>query len=318
MEKPILPHLCDKDGKRRRPKFHDDNASSHNSVFTAMNLTRVSKRVREVSLPTFYATNTFAVGSDTVTYFAYLASVGRFELVRRVIIDISFQSEMYAAWILRCVNQFDKDVENYENKILKRFTDTVDRCAPYDSPFATSPITVADHNEVTEKLRPLSTGQLVRHPRYLVGGVSDLSLAILVRMLSTVSLPNSEFTSRIVLPVSNADTFKDYTGLRWFPSMVEGLGMELCFVVRPRTATLNDRRVTLEWNRRFQGIEYTKETVAGSAGESSENILKRALEMYPNLEEMRRPTKTCYYRRSCHSSRSITWYDMPTMGGGHW
>lgn len=86
---------------------------------------------------------------------------------------------------------------------------------------------------------------------------------------------------------------------------------------RANSATLHNWNVVLRWNRRFQGRDV--ETVAGAgagAGETGEDVLGRALEMFPHLERMRRPEKTCFYRKSCLSGR-LVWFDMSTLGGAH-
>ncbi|KAF9696161.1 hypothetical protein EKO04_005894 [Ascochyta lentis] len=282
---PIQPQLCDQFvGRGNNPKFHDNQAVFHNSVAALLGITRVSRKIRSESVPIFYGANTFATGPDTATYFAFLQRVGRFEMVRRVMLSVSFEGEKYAAWVLRCVNQFDKEVEQHETTSMERGSSC-------------------------------SAAELRSHPRYRVGGFSAVNLALLLRMLSTPASTDTEFTSCIVLPVSNPAAFHDYTSLRWFPSLVEGLGMELRFALRPETVRLGDHIVEVEWHRRFQGKEYAGETVAAASGVADGCVMKRALDMYPDMEEMRRPEKVCYYRTAC-SRDAITWYDVQTLGGG--
>lgn len=317
-KKPILPHLCDKSGKHGAPKFHDDNALSHAAVHELTSVTRVSKRLRAESLPAFYAANEFAVGPDTATYFAYLASLGRFGFVRCVRFDVLFRAEKYAAWELWCVDQFDRLVERYEGDVetLER------RCADSRS----APLVDTDDNadRVSQERKPLTAAELRRHPRYLVGGIGDLNLAILLRMLSTASAPTSEFASRIVLPVANPSAFNNWHRLRWFASMVEGLGMELHFLVLPLEGRLGPYGIAMEWRRRFQGQEYAGQIVAatdcerGDDGPAETSVVQRALEKFPHIDEMRRPAKTCFYRRPCHDTEPglLRWYDMETVGGG--
>ena len=312
-EKPILPHLCDKEGEDGEPRFHDDNSAGHASIFVLTSLTRVSKKLREESLPVFYSKNSFAVGPDTSTYFAYLESMGRLDWILRVNLTITSRSEVYAALILRFMNQFDREAESHKRNACVPTESALSSLQfRNDAPPATS--TEAEANgDSYEKKRPLSAYELRQHPLYQVGGCSDLNLAILLRMLSTLMPLESRFRSRVVLPVSNASAFDIDSGLRWFPKVVQGLGMELRFVERPDTASLQDRMVLLEWNRKYQGQDIV--TVAGPQGEPGKDVMKRALEMFPHLEEMRRPRLCCYYRRSCYSG-SITWYDVRTMGGG--
>ena len=114
---PILPHLCDKEGVRGQPKFHDEDGHFHNNVWSIMSLTRVSREVRAESLKVFYSINSFAVGSDTVIYFAYLQNIERFDWMERVRLAIPFKRLQTAPWILRCVTQFDDEVDSHERNV---------------------------------------------------------------------------------------------------------------------------------------------------------------------------------------------------------
>ncbi|KZM28173.1 hypothetical protein ST47_g668 [Ascochyta rabiei] len=263
IENAILPHLCDQASRTGDPKFHDDNGVFHNFVAKLLDLTRVSRKIRSESLPIFYEQNTFAVGPDTLTYFAFLQRVGRFD-------------------------RTDGEIEMHEER---------------------------RHESSRGRGSACTAEELRAHPRYRVGGVSGLNLALVLRMLSTTTSPDA---SRIVLPVSNPATFREHPGLHWFQSLVKGLGMELRFVVRPGTARLTAHMAEVKWQRRFQGQEYAGKTVATTSGVADRQVLKRALDMYPDLEEMQRPNKTCYYRRPCRSRGEITWYHMHTLGGGRW
>ena len=71
--------------------------------------------------------------------------------------------------------------------------------------------------------------------------------------------------------------------------------------------------IHVESQRRFQGKKEL--TVTGPKGELGEEVMKRALEMFPHLESLSRSGSCCYYRRTC-DSKQITWYDRRTMGGG--
>lgn len=316
IERPILPHLCENEKKDGSPIFHDDNALNYDSIVEILNITCVSKKIRGESLPLFYSTNTFTTGPDTVTYFVYLEHVGRFEWIRRVQFDISFQSEKYAAWVLRCVNQFDESVNRRNRTELRR-----------KSLFGVS--TNPDNDDIHKAGRKpvlLTAAQLRSHPRFFIGGISSLNLAVLLRMLSSASTPGSEYTNQIVLPLNTAEPFNTYHRLKWFPSMVDGLNMKLCFHVSRPAGSISNRGMVMEWHRRYQGKEFVKETVAmpqddivqesGSEGD----VLKRALNKYPDLERMRRPAKTSFYRRECHNTQpgSVIWYGVETMGGGRW
>ena len=61
-------------------------------------------------------------------------------------------------------------------------------------------------------------------------------------MLSTTPTVDSQYKSRIVLPISKPEIFSIDAGYPWFPTLMEGLDIELRFVVRPGSAFLT------EWN----------------------------------------------------------------------
>lgn len=290
-DKSIRPHLCDVSFPHERAKFHDDNAVHHDATFLLMNLTRASKKLREESLPVFYSTNSFAVGADTTTYFAWLESIGRLDWVLRVNLVIPYHSNNYSAWILWMVSGFDKQVKTHDEKRRD-----------------------LDKNEIVVN-KPLTLPRLRQHPRYLAGGLADLNICVLLRMLSTslVTSAGSEFRRRIVLPVSNASVFETDSSLRWLSMVTRGLGIEFRLVEQPGSAILHDRRVFLRWNRKYQGKDVA--TMAGPEGGSSEDVMKRAKELFPGIKKMNRPEASCHYRYPCFEG-TITWYDMPTMGGG--
>ena len=143
--------------------------------------------------------------------------------------------------------------------------------------------------------------ELSLHPHYNAGGLTELNLVILLRMLSTIPTSDSQYKSRIVLAVSNAEIFSIDASYRWFLTLMEGLDIELRFVVRPGSAFLTDGMIHVESQRRFQGKEEL--TVTGPKGESGEEVMKRALEICPDLESLSRPGWCCYYRRSCDSKQ---------------
>ncbi|KAJ4352893.1 hypothetical protein N0V95_003868 [Ascochyta clinopodiicola] len=285
----IQPHLCDRAPTNSPPKFHDANSIFHNHISSFLGLTRVSRKIRSESLPVFYEQNLFAVGSDTLTYFAYLAHLGRLGNVRRVELRIEFQGDKYAAWVLWCVDQTDVEVEECEEERREA--------------------ALRDRTRWMRRRVFCTAEELRAHPRYRVGGVGGLNLALVLRLLSTSMSPDA---SCIVLPVSDPVAFRAHPRLLWFRALVKGLGLELRFAARPGTPMHTGE---VEWQRRFQGQEYAERTVAATSGVADRRVLKRALEIYPGLHKMPRPDTTCYYRVSCRSGE-VTWYNMDTLGGG--
>ncbi len=106
----ILPHLCDD-----TLKFHDDNQpNDHCAVSKLLGITRVSKKVREESLPEFYNANVFLLGKDTASYFDRLEHLGRFQMIRHVRFSVDMRRENVAAGVLRMMRQYTKEVEGFE------------------------------------------------------------------------------------------------------------------------------------------------------------------------------------------------------------
>ncbi|KAJ4380813.1 hypothetical protein N0V86_004175 [Didymella sp. IMI 355093] len=289
-DKPIRPHLCDVSFRNKRAKFHDENAAHHSATFPLTHLTRASKKLREESLPVFYSVNSFdGDGNDTATYFAWLESIGRLHWVLHVNLVIPYHSNEYSARILWTVCGFDQEIEDHNSRGSWRQA-AVDR--------------------------PHSVQRLREHPRYSFGGVSDLNLWIMLRMLSTSSGSPAEpdLGKRIVLPVSNVNAFNTDSKLRWLSTVARGLGIELRLVEQPGSAALLNGHVYLQWNRKYQGEDVI--TMPGLDEGSSDNVLKRAREAFPDIERMARSEKNCFYREPCDGEGTITWFDMLTMGGG--
>lgn len=203
-ERPVLPHLCDSNSSSV-PKFHDDNNNAdHASLFKLTSITRASKELREESLPFFYAANSFAIGTDTATYFAYLQSLDRLEWILNVDLVLRSGPADRAAWILRCANQFDIEARRHEKNNSNAAMNPdiplnhLRNHAP--RPEATA---IGIHGSIARKA--LRTHNLTLHPRYNVGGFSDLNLAILLRQLSTaappdITLPAPARAPRVKLP----------------------------------------------------------------------------------------------------------------------
>jgi hypothetical protein len=235
-DKPIRPHLCDPwwRNEMTQAKFHDDNAAGrHGSVHKLMCLTRASRQLREESLPVFYSVNLFAMGDDTSTYLAYLEEVGRLEWVHHVELVIGSMSRRNAAATLRGVHQFDAEVEEYQRRpstvsVIGALRRSQARSEQLSSEGGGDNLALSDMRGTT-----VYTDDLRKHPRYQVSGLSDINLAILLRMLSTTAPPNSSFPRRIVLPVSNASVFETESRLQGLAKLAQGLDLELRFVERP-------------------------------------------------------------------------------------
>jgi hypothetical protein len=316
-DKPIRPHLCDPEWRNEKSpaKFHDDNANGrgrHGSVHKLMSLTRASRQLREESLPVFYSANLFAMGDDTSTYLAYLEEVGRLDWVHHVELVISSMSCRNAASTLRGVHQFDAEVEGHERRTSAVRVVAALRRSQASPEQLSSEGGAADLALSNLKETTVYTDELREHPRYQVSGLSDINLAILLRMLSTTAPPTSPFPRRIVLPVSNTHIFETESRLQGLAKLAQGLDLELRLVERPGSATREGSYICIRWDRKYQKKEDA--ATAMVKVESGKSVMDRTLEMYPDLEEMARPKGSSFYRMSC--SGGITWYDVKTMGGG--
>jgi|SRR5690242_20931855 len=361
---PIQPHLCASDS-HSKPSFHDANNTDHASVFQLTALTRASKKLRKEALPVFYAANVFAAGDDTVTYLEYLQGMGRLEWVQNVELAIEAGCVERAAWVLRCVEQVDVEGAQHEKEGRRALllgegekpgetrvwrggasttgsttstTTTAHRYTGSGAGKAPAPYLIR-----TAPSTPLITQDLTLHPHYHVSGFQPLALALLLRLLSTPSPTSSTSpstlhspTRHIVLPLPNPHIFTQDAKLRWFPALVHGLGMSLCFVARRGSARMEGegRFVVVRWERRFQGLgeehvtsrvgegEAAVDEVGDARGEvtgggaQGQGVLDRAREMIPGLEELRRSDKTCFSRRGCREEK-VMWFDLETFGGAH-
>lgn len=292
-DKPIRPQLCDDSVEDVRAKFHDSNNNAHDATFQLLNLTHSSKKLREESLPLFYSANSFDVGTDTTTYLIWLEGAGRLDWIRRVNLVIPYHAEEYTAAILWMVCGYDKQVKEYNKEM--------------------------SYSGYTEESFSTYSPLLMDHPRYLTGGWSDLTICILLRMLSTSldkSSTKSDCKRKIVLSVSNVSAFETDSKLQWLLKAARGLGIELRLIEQPGSATLHDGNFYLRWNRRHQKTNVFK--LAWPEGESSKEVFRRAKELFPRIERYRRPEKSVFYRQPCFPTDSnLRWYDIPTMGGGN-
>lgn len=262
----ILPHLCDD-----TLKFHDDNQpSDHCAVSRLLGITRVSKGVREESLPEFYAANIFLLGKDTASYFDRLEHLGRFQMIRQVRFRVDMRKEIAAASVLRMMRQYTKEVEVYEKGILKKCEkeegvselfagkELSDAFASSSSAAATTlpDTTASPAKPSTASIIGASFSTLTSHPHYLSGGLSDIRLFILLRKLtSSISTTTGPYTHKLVLPVPYASVFSDVPKLKWFPAVLHGLGIQLYFTPGKPFDYVDDGHggsVTVTWNQKFQ------------------------------------------------------------------
>lgn len=347
----IQPHLCASDS-HSKPSFHDANNTDHASVFQLTALTRASKKLREEALPVFYAANVFAAGDDTVTYLEYLQGMGRLEWVQNVELAIEAGCVERAAWVLRCVEQVDIEGAQHEKEGRRALllgegekpgetrvwrggastAGSTSSTPATDHRYSGSGTVVASapHLIQTAPSTPLTTQDLTLHPHYHVSGFQPLALALLLRLLSTPAPTSSTFHSparHIVLPLPNPHIFTHNAKLRWFPTLVHGLGMSLRLIARRGSARTEGegRFVVVRWEKKFQGLEAGLVTSGMGEGEAGvdeggagagQGVLSRAREVIPGLEELRRSDKTCFARRGCREE-TVVWFDLETFGGAH-
>ncbi|KAJ4990012.1 hypothetical protein SVAN01_04475 [Stagonosporopsis vannaccii] len=344
---PIKPHLCNPVDSKLEPSFHDANDTDHASVFQLTALTRVDKRFREEALPVFYAANVFATGDDTVTYLQYLKRMGRLEWVQNVELVIEAGGLERAAWLLRCVEQVDVEGAKHERegrmavlrgegqgpgetRVWKGGAGSTGTAAATGHmstlSYAAGP---APYPASTALSTPLTAQDLTLSRHYHVSGFRSLSLALLLRLLSTPSATSPQ-TRQIVLPLARPQIFAQNAKLRWFPTLAHGLGLSLRFVERAGSVQMDgqERCVVVRWERRFQGLHEVETVVAKGGekeeeeeekkkkGESGQGVLERARQMIPQMESLRRSKKTCFSRKGCREGRMV-WFDLETFGGAN-
>ena len=303
-DRPIRPHLCDyTDGQV--VQFHDDNAEHHFATSDLLGITRVSKQVREESLPMFYSTNTFSIGYDTSTYFDRLAYLGRFHMVRHVRFQIDNRKESMSPSILRRMNQYIKEADVYEKQL-------------------TGP--VGQH-----------ISSLKKHPQYLYGGCPELNTLITLMKLTSrldnqtknqyegkgkgkatdITTSSSPFHSKLVVPVSSVPNFIAYSAYKWFPTVMYGLGIQLHYVDNTPFPFVDGGTVGITWEQRLQKKDFGDipdyVDPVDSSGQTA--AYKMALKLDPGLEGRQRPKAWAYLRETCTGGNS-QWFDLPTEGGG--
>ncbi|KAH6860811.1 hypothetical protein BKA58DRAFT_324013 [Alternaria rosae] len=302
IDRPIRPHLCDYTNDQVI-QFHDDNAEHHFAISDLLGITRVSRQVREDSIPMFYSTNTFSISYDTSTYFDRLAYLGRFHMVRHVRFQIDNRKECMSPSILRRMNQYIKEADVYEQKLTRP---------------------IGQH-----------LSSLKKHPQYLYGGCPELNTLItLMKLTSRLDNQNNDqyegkgkgkaradtdptSHSKLVVPVSSVANFIAYDDYKWFPTVMYGLGIQLHYVGNVDFAFISGGTVGITWEQRLQKKDFGDipdyVDPVDSSGQTA--AYKMALRLDPGLEQRQRPKAWAYLRETCTGGNSES-FDLPTEGGG--
>jgi hypothetical protein len=421
---PIRPHLCNTrtDMPGAPIKFHDDNRFGHNTVYTSLAITRVSKQVRQESLPVFYSANTFETVADTPTYFLRLQQIGRFDMIRKVTFGVQFwNSPNYSQKVLRMLLQNLAEQEAFEKKhrLKQEFLCQLDRTGldvlesfkkqnfADEEKFQELPMSLEDsgkkktrtlslnlgdpasnkfhftnmaidplsrrkkshsadlgnveaafklafkkdlkspearesanpqasttQGDNSQDVRPSKAGpealphlktanphplpfdtndlvELKSHPLHQMGGLEPNFLVL--RMLSA-AFQGEGYNRKLVLHVPVATLFEEYNGLLYFPSVCEGLGIQLR-LVSGRELEPFGAGFKLSWCQKFQKKDFKKTTTAKGGEQELMKLTKRVQGLHPNIEQVPRPSRRTYYRRTCKTGE-LEWYTIDTAGGG--
>ncbi|KAF2447773.1 hypothetical protein P171DRAFT_470957 [Karstenula rhodostoma CBS 690.94] len=321
--KSIAPHLCDAGRPAHKGKancgkairFHDDNQANHNAICKMLTITRVSKQVRQESLPIFYGVNTFDTVEDTPTYFTRLEQLDRFHMIRHVNFWVRFwKSEQYPQKRLRMLLQNFEDQKVFEmnhseatrnehSKKAKATTAAQNAAAKGElSNMLNDP---GDTKFYTDNLDVLKS-----HPLHAMGGIEANFLVL--RMLSA-QFQDGEYNRQLVIHVPTTTLFSQYNSLLYFPLMCEGLGIQLK-LISGRDVEMGGSSFRLSWHQKYQKKDFTDSTTANNWNEV-EALTRRVQALYPNIEEVPRPARWSYYRRLCKQNE-IEWFTIHTAGGG--
>lgn len=325
-DRAISPHLCG-DNPNADIRFHDKNQVKHNAVYQSMQITRVSRKVRAESLPVFYSVNTFEVGADTPTYLLRLQHLGRFNMIHNVSFVLPFWNNPdYSQKILRMLLQNFAEQERYEKAssaqrqvwqgvVAPVAAGVVEKAIGFtvkENPKASQGASrVAQYEQEPSKFYTEDLRVLKSHPFHIMGGLEPGFLVL--RMLST-AFQGGDYNRKLVIHVPAAQLFDEYNGLLYFPAVCEGLGIQLKFV-SGREVELTGGGFRLSWHQKYQKKDFTDTTTAESGKAEYKVLTKRVQTLYPNIEQVPRPTKRTYYRRSCKSDR-VEWFSVHTEGGG--
>ncbi|RAR04304.1 hypothetical protein DDE83_007877 [Stemphylium lycopersici] len=281
----IKPHMCDS-SHGTDIKFHDDNQPEHNGMNAFLGLLWVSKKTRAEALPIFYSTNTFFVGCDTTTYLDHLKHLNRFRMIRRVCFAIPLYCELRAP-----------EVDGYEK--------------------------VSHENQTANSLR--------QHPQYKHGGIPDINLlAILKKLSSPIAASRAAAahvasgsiipppTLEIILPVPSAQNFAACDRLRWFQTVLYGIGIAVRFADGKSFACTPDNlSVSVIWQQSYQKKDFdaSPEYCCPLDAEGQTAAYRRALELNAELESEPRSCAWTFIREGC-KHQDVVWFGVETEGGG--
>ncbi|KAL1599678.1 hypothetical protein SLS60_007481 [Paraconiothyrium brasiliense] len=331
--KPIAPHLCDADRPTRKAngkanskairfhdddkversaiRFHDDNQAEHNAIYKTLTVTRVSRQVRAESLPIFYGTNTFDVIADTPTYFSRLEQLDRFHMIRQVTFVVQFSkgetSSQKLLWMLLQHFEEEKAFETEQIEEARINNECKDK-GKSTAKNAAAPALLTHEPDATTFYTD-NPKVLKSHPQHSMGGLEANFLVL--RMLSA-TFQDGDYNRKLVIHVPTPTLFTQYNSLIYFPSVCEGLGIQLQ-LVSGRDVEMVGSGFRLSWAQKFQKKSFADSTTAKDDGEL-ETLTKRVRALYPNIEEVSRPAKRTYYRRKCKSN-DVEWFSIDTAGG---
>lgn len=325
-DRSIAPHLCNEgrpapegkaeDGKAIR--FHDENQTAHNATCKLLTLTRVSRLVREESLPIFYGVNTFDTTGDTPTYFLRLQQLGRFHLIRHVDFWLRLWTKnLYSQQHLRMLlhNIEEQKVFEMDHQKAKQVEHIMKAAAAIKS--APNGVLSKVPNVPDDTKFPANDLEVLKnHPLHLMGGLeAHLSCSFLVLRMLSAQFHDSEYNRQLIVHVPSSAMFDSCTGFQYFPPMCEGLGIQLKFVSgRDVETNRSGTSFRLSWEQKYQKKDFTASTTAKDCNEV-EALTERVLALYPNIEELPRPVKWTYMRRLCKQGE-IEWFSVKTAGGG--
>jgi hypothetical protein len=289
-DRPIAPRLC---SKSYGIKFHDNNQTAHNAINWRLPITRVSKQVREESLPLFYKSNVFACEMDTPIYFERLIQLGRFNSIHRVDLPVWMASNpQYAARVLYDMQVNIAKQEKYVQEVTGG-----------ESDFDWSAI---------------GLDTLKQHPVYTSGGHGWIALFTVMRQLSNAITqpPNTDAPStherKLTLQIPHKDLFDLYSSFNWFRQVTHGLGLSIHYhessTSHPRWLGSRGSGLMFEW---VQKLQPKQERGRGHVDiQDRRRVLEKAREMFPRInQEMQLPVKQCYMRYSCDGA-AVEWFDL--------
>ncbi|KAF9740716.1 hypothetical protein PMIN06_011050 [Paraphaeosphaeria minitans] len=326
-DKPIAPHLCDEgrpapEGKAdygKAIRFHDENQTAHNATCKLLAMTRVSKQVREESLPIFYGVNTFEANGDTPTYFFHLQHLGRFHMIRHVDFWARFwKNDQYPQKHMRMLLQNIEEQKVFEAKhgqaTQNGRSNKAKAATAAKNAAAKGRVSKVSNVSEDTKLFTDDLDLLKSHPLHLMGGLeAHFSSSFLVLRMLSAQFQDNEYSRQLVIHVPIPTLFEQYNSLQYFPLVCEGLGIQLK-LISGRDVDMYGSSFRLSWAQKYQKKDFTALTTAKDWNEG-EALTKRVQALYPNIEELQRPAKWTYMRHLCKQNE-IEWFSIKTAGGG--